>query len=177
MELGNKFIPEVLNDFKVYNGDGDELIGITADMSLAELSNQVASITGAGIAGTYDVPVAGHYDSIKQEIPFRMLYKPVTALVNPLSPVRINVRGAIQATDRSTGVTDFAGFRYVVYGRTTAINPGSAQPANPMNSSVTVEATYVLIQIDGETVFELDKLNNICKINGVDVMEKVRRYC
>ena len=64
-----------------------------------------------------------------------------------------------------------------MYGRTTAINPGSAQPANPMNSSVTVEATYVLIQIDGETVFELDKLNNICKINGVDVMEKVRRYC
>ena len=163
MELGNKFIPEVLNDFKVYNGDGDELIGITADMSLAELSNQVASITGAALYAPYTFLV--------------MLYKPVTALVNPLSPVRINVRGAIQATDRSTGVTDFAGFRYVVYGRTTAMNPGSAQPANPMNSSVTVEATYVLIQIDGETVFELDKLNNICKINGVDVMEKVRRYC
>ena len=80
-------------------------------------------------------------------------------------------------SDTSTGVSKFCGFRYVVGGRCVGAKPGSVQPANPMSSSATIEATYVLVEIDGEKVVEIDKLNNICKIDGTDLLEEVRRLC
>jgi P2 family phage contractile tail tube protein len=170
-------IPEIINNFKVYNGDGDELSGVTGEMSLADLTNLTATISGAGVAGTYNTPVIGQYDSIQQEIPFRVMYKDVTTIMNPMKVARLNIRGAIQVTNKSTGVSEFCGFRYVVGGRCVAAKPGSMQPANPMSSSVTIEATYVLVEIDGEKVIEIDKLNNICKIDGTDLLEAVPRYC
>jgi phage tail tube protein FII len=45
-----QMIPEVINNFKVYGNDGDEYLGVTAEVSLAELSNVVSAITGAGLA-------------------------------------------------------------------------------------------------------------------------------
>ena len=175
--INSKDIPEIINNFKVYNGDGDELVGVTGEMSLADLNNITAEISGAGIAGKYNTPVIGQYDSIQQEIPFRTMYKDVATIMNPMKVARLNVRGAIQLTDTSTGVSKLCGFRYVVSGRCVGSKTGSMQPANPMGSSVTVEATYVLVEFGGEKVVEIDKLNNICKIDGEDLLEEVRRLC
>ena len=172
-----QMIPEVINNFKVYGDDGDEYLGITAEVSLAELNNTVASITGAGIAGTYDAPVIGHYDSIKQEIPFRIMTSNAVKMMNPMQVLRLNMRGAIQMTDKSTGVSAFTGLRYVVGGRCTSFNPGTLQPGQPMNSAATIEATYILVEADGEKIIELDKINNIFNINGTDLLEEVRKYC
>lgn len=176
-KITSKAIPEVINNFNVYNGEGNNFVGITAEMNLAPLTNLVESISGAGISGNYNAPIIGHYDSIQQEVPFRVLYKEMADLANPLKPTRVNIRGAIQVTDKATGVAEMCGFRYVVGGRCTGINPGTAQPGKSMGSSLTIEATYLLIELDGEKVIEIDKLNNICRIDGVDLLEEVRRYC
>ncbi len=170
-------IPEVINNFNVYNGDGNDLIGVTAEMSLAELNNLTSEIRGAGIAGTYNTPVIGQYESIQQVIPFRIMYKDMAAIMNPLKVTRVNVRGAIQLTDKASGVSKMCGFRYVVGGHCVSATPGTMQPGNPMGSSATIEVTYMLVEIDGEKVVEIDKLNNICRIDGEDLLEQVRRYC
>ena len=177
MEFNNLIIPEVIHSFNVYDGDGDVLIGITDEMTMADLTNKVATVTGAGIAGSYEVPVIGQFDSITQDIPFRILYKPVFELTNPMKVVTLNIRGAIQVTDKSTGVSDFAGFRYVVKGRNKSTSPGSLKPGDVMGSKVSIEATYILFEIDGVKLFELDKLNNVYRVNGADLMDKVRRLC
>lgn len=177
MEFNNLIIPEVINGFNVYNGDGDIMVGITDEMSMADLASKVATITGAGIAGSYDVPVLGHFDSITQDIPFRILNKPIFEFANPMKQVGFNIRGAIQVTDKSTGVSDFLGFRYVVKGRCKTVSPGSLKPGDVMGSKVSIEAVYILYEIEGEKLIEIDKLNNIYRVNGVDLMEKVRRLC
>lgn len=177
MEFNNLIIPEVIHSFNVYDGDGDVMVGITDEMSMADLTSKVATITGAGIAGSYDVPVLGQFDSITQEIPFRILYKPIFEFANPMKQVGLNIRGAIQVTDKSTGVSDFAGFRYVVKGRCKTMSPGSLKPGDVMGSKVTIEAIYILYEIDNVKLIEIDKLNNIYRINGVDLMEKVRKLC
>lgn len=177
MEFNNSIIPEVINGFNVYDGDGDLLVGITDEMSMAELTSKVATITGAGIAGSYDVPVMGHFDSITQEIPFRILYRPVLEFANPMKQVGFNVRGAIQVTDKSTGVSDFVGLRYVVKGRCKTVSPGNLKPGDVMGSKLSIEAVYILYEIDGVKLVEIDKLNNVFRINGEDLMEKVRKLC
>ncbi len=46
-----------------------------------------------------------------------------------------------------------------------------------MNASVKLELHYILIEIDGETKLELDKLNSVYRVNGKDIMEEMRQYC
>ena len=36
---------------------------------------------------------------------------------------------------------------------------------------------YILIELDGKTVLELDKLNEVYKVNGVDVLAKIKEMC
>ncbi len=44
-----------------------------------------------------------------------------------------------------------------------------------MESSITLELTYILIEVDGKKRVELDKINGVFKLNGVDMLEKVRK--
>ncbi len=46
-----------------------------------------------------------------------------------------------------------------------------------MGASVTLELVYVLIEINGKVELELDKLNDKYIVNGVDILEEVRKYC
>lgn len=43
-----------------------------------------------------------------------------------------------------------------------------------MESSVTLNVSYILIEVDGTTLVELDKINPTFKVNGVDLLQKVR---
>jgi P2 family phage contractile tail tube protein len=172
-----QMIPEVINNFKVYGNDGDEYLGVTAEVSLAELSNVVSAITGAGLAGTFDSPVIGHYDSIKQEIPFRIMTSNAVKMMDPMQVLRLNIRGAIQMTDKGTGVSAFTGLRYVVGGRCIKFAPDKLKAGDVMDCTATIEATYILVEADGEKIIELDKVNNIFSVNGKDLLEEVRKYC
>ncbi|MEG0689180.1 MAG: phage major tail tube protein, partial [Hungatella sp.] len=134
-------------------------------------------ISGAGIAGSYDVPVIGHFDSITQEIPFRTLYINLGTILNPMKVQTLNIRGAIQVTDSSTGLTDFAQIRYMIKGRTKSLSPGNLKPGDVMGSKIAIEASSLLIEIGGSIVLEIDKLNNIFRVDGVDLLEKVRKMC
>lgn len=177
MEFTKMIVPEVIVGFNVYDGDGDLVVGVTDKMSLAKLASKVATITGAGIAGSYNVPVVGHYDSITQVVPFRVAYKPMFELANPMKITTLNIRGAIQVTDKSTGLSDYAGVRYMVKGRAVETDPGELENGAVMGASVTIEATTVIYEIDGKKLIELDKMNGIYRIDGIDYLEKVRKLC
>ena len=42
---------------------------------------------------------------------------------------------------------------------------------------MTVEVVYIMIELDGKQRVELDKLNNVYKVNGVDLLAKIRKQC
>ena len=46
-----------------------------------------------------------------------------------------------------------------------------------MGSSLKLELTYIKIDLDGKSRVELDKLNSVYKLNGVDVLAKARALC
>ena len=46
-----------------------------------------------------------------------------------------------------------------------------------MNASITLELTYVLIELGGMTMIELDKLNSVYKVNGVDLLKDIMNQC
>ena len=55
------------------------------------------------------------------------------------------------------------------------INLGNLTVGDKMGTQTEFEILYLKIFVDGVEVLELDKLNYICRINGVDYLTSVRR--
>lgn len=171
-------VPESLAGFNAYDDEnGNLLIGQTGEMTIATLTAITNEVQGAGIAGAYSAVSAGNFQAISQEIPFKAMIPQIAKYMNPMRRNAISVRGLMQILDRTTGIRDRVPFRFMVSGVGTAISPGTMQTGNPMGTTLTMDVTHILFVVGGETLFEIDKLNQVCIIDGEDILADVRKYC
>lgn len=168
-------VPEVINNYNVYN-NGNVLVGVSGAVTLPTFDAITEEVSGAGILGTYDTAVVGMYGSMSQEIPFRILDSDIFTLMNPSELVDLTFRASAQSTVKSTGAIDYKGMRVVERGRLKSFTPGKLELGKQMDASVTLELLYILVEIDGETKLEYDKLNSVFVVDGKDLLEKVRAY-
>lgn len=54
---------------------------------------------------------------------------------------------------------------------------GKLKRASTMDSGVTLNILYILIEVNGESVVELDKMNPTYKVNGVDLLAEYKEMC
>ncbi len=169
--------PEVINNFRVYN-DASRVMGTTGEMSLAGLKAITATVSGAGILGEYVTAVVGMFQSMQQEIPFRMVDRDYFNMLNTGEQSKIVLRSSIQQRNRAEGNTlSTQAMRLVFRGHPTEANFGTVKIGDLMNASITLELTYILVELGGETVLELDKLNNVYKVNGKDLLADIMKQC
>ena len=166
-------IPEVIHDFNMYN-TGNKLVGITGEVPLPDLEAITATIAGAGLLGEYESPVPGHFGSLEQETGFRVIAPDYFKMADPTQPVELVLRGAIQYTEKATQKLDYMGMRVVFRGRCKKMAIGTVKQREQMGSMVSLELTYILIEMDGKERICLDKINTIYRINGVDQLAKIR---
>ena len=50
-------------------------------------------------------------------------------------------------------------------------------PFRTLDSGVTLNILYILIEVNGESVVELDKMNPTYKVNGVDLLAEYKEMC
>jgi uncharacterized protein len=168
-------VPEVINNYNVYS-NGNVLVGVSGSVELPSFDAITEEVSGAGILGTYETSIPGFYSSMSQEVPFRILDNDIFSLMNPNALVDLTFRASAQSTVKSTGALDYKGMRIVERGRLKSFAPGKYELGKTMDASVTLELLYVLIEIDGVTKLEYDKLNSVFIVNGNDLLEKVRSY-
>lgn len=167
-------IPEVINDFNIYRS-GNRLAGTTGEVALPDFEAITATISGNGILGEYEAPVTGHYGSMEQEITFRVLNMDYFDLADPTLSQELTLRGAIQTMDKAAQSSAEMGMRVVFRGRCKKFSPGTVKQREAMDGSITLELTYILIELDGKEKVRLDKLNGEFRINGVDKLAKIRQ--
>lgn len=90
--------------------------------------------------------------------------------------VQLEIRGAQQTTN-TEGDIEFRSMRVVVRGRGGKLTTGKVKAGSSMDTKITLTTLYILIEVDGKTVVELDKLNEVYKVNGVDVLAKIKEMC
>ncbi len=168
-------VPEVINNYNVYNR-GNRLIGVSGAVALPSFDGITEEVSGAGVLGTYETAIPGMYSSIVQEVPFRILDEDAFSLMNPNDPVDLTFRSAVQSTNKNTMALGMRSIRIVERGRLKSFSPGSLEQGKQMGATLTLEVLYFLIEIDGKTMLELDKLNSVFVVNGKDLLEKVRAY-
>ena len=169
-------IPQVVNRYNLYR-KGTKLVGLTGEVELPAVTMVTDTLEGAGTGGNMDIPVIGLTENIDIQIPFMSLTKDLFSLANPGQAEDLTLRGAIQGTDPATGKISYTSIAISMRGTVKEITPGTVKSGGKMESSVTMTLSYYKIALDGETVLEIDKLNNVFVVNGDDVLKEVRDMC
>ena len=170
-------IPEVINNFNVYGGDNSKLIGVSGEVSLVEIGAVTATVSGAGMLGEMNIPVPGQIGSLEQAIPFNVLSVNVFRQFKLNKRATVVLRGDVQSTDSSTGEIKHSALKITFRGYVKKITPGKVKAADTMGSSVTLELSYIHIEMDGRTVIQIDKLNSIFIVDGEDILAEIVKNC
>ena len=171
MALDTNLTPEIVNSFNVYI-DGVKAIGTAPEITLPQITSETIDVSGSGILGKISAPNIGQFESMEQEIQFNTLYSSAMDMLSPLSTVNLTLRASQQVYDKQGGY-NFKGLRVVEIGRVKKFNPGKVEKGEAMEATVTLELTYLMIEVDGQQLLEVDKLNGIYKVNGTDMLAGV----
>lgn len=166
-------VPEKLNDFRIFANSSPDLKGV-ADLQLPSLDAMTETVNGAGIAGEYEAPNLGHFQSMKFTLNWRMITDELTEFLS-LGDVQVDCRLANQEYDQTSGAYQFKANRVVVKGPVTKNDLGKAAKGSPYEGSTEIEVKYLKLERDGKTLLELDKVNYIYKVNGVDLLADLRK--
>lgn len=165
------FDESVIN-FAVYE-DSVEYVGM-AGVTLPNLAAIVQTLSGAGIAGNVEVPVLGHYDVMSLTLNFRTTTEHSVRLSEPRRH-NIDLRMAQQIEDTVAGEVKVQSIKHVLVVVPKTDTGGTIAPAAPTNGSGEYSVRYWATYIDGAKVREIDPLNFICEVNGVDYLADVRK--
>lgn len=170
-------IPEVINNYKAYDNDSKQIVGIGDEMPIPDFESITATVNGAGITGEFEDPVIGQFKSTEMEIPFRTLIKDMFSMMRTDKALNLTIRGAQQELDTESGETVMTPVRIVVRGKFKSFTGGSMKVANGTSSKVKMELWYILIEVNGTTSLELDKFNQVFVVDGVDQLAKLKEFC
>lgn len=165
------FDESVIN-FAVYE-DSVEYVGM-AGVTLPNLAAIVQTLSGAGISGNVEVPVLGHYDVMSLTLNFRTTTEHSVRLSEPRRH-NIDLRMAQQIEDTVAGEVKVQSIKHVLVVVPKTDTGGTVAPAAPTNGSGEYSVRYWATYIDGAKVREIDPLNFICEVNGVDYLADVRK--
>ena len=165
-----KFDHSVIN-FAVYE-DSVEYVGM-AKASLPDLTALTQTISGAGIAGNIEAVILGHFDSMTLGLNFRTTTEQAIKLSEPRRHT-IDLRVAQQVEDTVAGEIQVQAVKHLFVVVPKKDVGGSIAPASPTDASGEYAVRYWATYIDGKKVREIDPLNFIFVVNGVDYLENVK---
>ena len=165
-------IDETVIGFAVYE-DANEYLGIT-EVSLPEISNMTEEISGAGIGGKIESVILGAIESMTTTLNFRTVTKNAIKLHEPRQH-HIDLRAAQQQKDTTKGITEVVKVKHILVLTPKKLNPGKVATASAAEVSGEYATSYFATYIDGKKMLEIDPLNYIYYVNGVDYLAEVRR--
>ena len=157
-------IQETVINFAVYE-DKTEFMGI-ASVQLPDLTALSQQISGAGIAG--------NIEAMTCTINFRTT---TTAALKLSEPRRHNldIRVANQVEDTVAGKVAAQSVKHVLVVLPKKDGGGTLAPASAADASGEYAVRYWATYVDGQKIREIDPMNSICIINGVDYLADVRK--
>lgn len=167
-------IPQQLVNCAVYFGPQSLIDLGMATVTLPSFESMTETIAGAGIAGEVASPVRGHFTSQTVGINFRA---PTLNQLSMLAPVVqvFDIRGSIQLLDPATQLVATQPVQLDCRGTVKNLQLGSMEPGKQFGSSLELEIAFLALTLNGVRVVELDKLNMVFKVLGVDYLASVRR--
>ncbi|WP_392559353.1 phage major tail tube protein [Orbus mooreae] len=157
--------------FNVYK-DGYRKAGV-AQVDLPSLNAITAELKGAGIAGALDLPIKGLFQAFGVTLNFRTITSDYASLLTPEAQ-HIELWSAVQDPDSATGALNAKQHKFILRCVPKNQTVGKLSVGEAQDRTLEFELTYYREIYDGNDVIEIDKLNNIYRIAGVDQNSDIR---
>ena len=148
-------VPNQLNNYSIWMG-GNRFIGM-ADVTLPNLTNMTDELKGAGLGGTTNFPVAAHYDDWTATFNFHVI-----------------TRAGIQYLEPGLHKLEIGAWRFVMAILPRGFDLGRLEVGTKETAAVEVGVTYIKGLLNGEEIFEKDKINLIDRVLGTDYASAIR---
>jgi P2 family phage contractile tail tube protein len=154
--------------------DGTSFLGVVQSMTLPKLTRKLEKYRGGGMNGSASIDLGLDDEALAAEFSVAgfpddviwTLYGAATA-----SAVPLRFSGSYQRDD--TG--EIAPVEVVLRGRQKEVDTGEAKQGEVAASKIPMDCTYYKLTYNGKEVIEIDTVNLVEKVNGVDRLEQHRR--
>lgn len=164
-------MPRKLKNLNLFN-DANNYVGVVKSVTLPPLGRKMEAYRGGGMNGPVKADLGFSDDGIQFEWKtggLDLISLKQFGAVNA-SGIALRFAGSFQQDD--TG--EVSAVEVVLRGRHETIEMGDAQPGEDTEHSITTTCTYYKLIVDNEEIIEIELLNFIEKVNGVDMLEKQR---
>lgn len=164
-------MPRKLKNLNLFN-DGQSYLGLCKAVTLPTLGRKMEAYRGGGMNGPVKADLGLSDDGIQLEwktggldlISLRQF-----GMVKA-SGVLLRFTGAFQQDDTE----DMSAVEIVVRGRHETLDMGEAKAGEDTEHSITTTCSYYKLTVDNEVIVEIDLLNFIENVNGVDMLQAQR---
>lgn len=165
MKHGNKTI-----QYSIYDrteGGNPVFITDTSSLKRPDVEMLTETIKGAGIMGEIDLPTMGQLSAMSYEITFNRANKRAVILFGQKTQ-HFETRWVTDVLDTESGKIGVCANKEIVKAIPKKIGLGSIEGNANNETTVEMEVIYYKFIQDGETLLEIDKLNNVFIIDGWD---------
>ena len=161
--------------YAVYSRDGGSpaYVQDTTTITRPSLEFLTDTLSGAGINGEIDMPTYAQTASMTWEATFRRMNSAVAKLASP-GQHEVETRWVTDVIDSATGAARVVGAKRITKGFTKTLEGGSLEPNAAQEANCSLEVVYDKLIVDGETVWEIDKLNNGFTVLGVNYAQSIQ---
>jgi len=164
-------LPHKLKHLNLFN-DGVSYTGKVKTVTLPSLGRKMEAYRGGGMSGPVKADLGFSDDGIQLEWKLGGLDLVVLKQFGAVNASSVALRFAGSFEQDDTG--EVSAVEITVRGRHETIEMGDAQPGEDTEHSITTTCTYYKLTVDNEDIIEIDLLNFIEKVGGVDMLEKHR---
>jgi len=163
-------MPRKLKGFNVFH-NGANFVGEVEELNLPKLKREMEAWQGSGMTG----PVKIDYGNEELQLEW------------PCGGFMVEVLEQYGAVQHDGGLLRFSGgyrredskkhdqIEVVVKGRHEEIDMGTAKAKEDTKFKITTNASYYKLTVNGRDLIELDFVNAVEKINGMDLASDLRR--
>ncbi|ALI05607.1 MULTISPECIES: phage major tail tube protein [Pseudomonas] len=165
-------MPRKLKNLNLFN-DANSYLGVVKTVTLPPLGRKMEGYRGGGMNGPVKADLGFSDDGIQFEWKtggLDLIALKQFGAVNA-SGVALRFTGSFQQDDTA----EISAVEVVMRGRHETIEMGDAQPGEDTEHSITTTCTYYKLIVDNEEIIEIDLLNFIEVVDGVDMMAEQRR--
>ena len=160
--------------YTVYNRNGKvpKRIADTTEITLPDLEYLTETLSGAGINGEIDLPTLGQIGAATLSISERSLGENSIEISEPKTQ-NLELRWAVMALDEATGTVQTVDKKLIFKGLPKKLTLGKLAPNSAEESAIDFEMLYLKYIVRGVVKIEIDKINDVFKVNGVDYNAKI----
>ena len=152
---------------------GNKLLADVTTLTMPDLELLSETFRGAGVNGELGLPTYGQFGSLVVEVSHNGLSKD-TIKTFGMEAQELEHRWASQVLNSETGNSEVVGKKLIFRGLPKKLGLGSIEPNKAEESSSAFELVYMKYVIGNDAVIEIDKLNDVFKVDGVDYSAAIR---